>query len=191
MYGLFCPTFTGYQCTQELTTRFQPCASTLSPALLLSMFLSFYPSTPLPDTSVHPKTHPPSVFLSTKLSVFGQRAFSFTGQTQWNLLPYGLRHSESSPAFKIALKTHLFRSAYYSSVPARWCVCVCVYVHACVCMCVRACMHACHVCVHALSKSYWCLFLVLSMDFYVCTCYVRVVWRHVFKYCCNHYTFCC
>ena len=47
-----------------------------------------------------------------KIKPFGQRAFSFTGQTQWNLLPYGLRHSESSPAFKTALKTHLFRSAY-------------------------------------------------------------------------------
>ena len=43
---------------------------------------------------------------------FGQRAFSITGPTQRNLLPYGLQHSKSSPAFKTALKTHLFRSAY-------------------------------------------------------------------------------
>ena len=49
-------------------------------------------------------------FVKTKS--FGQRAFSFTGPTQWNLLPYGLRHSKSSPAFKTALKTHLFRSTY-------------------------------------------------------------------------------
>ena len=48
-------------------------------------------------------------FIKTKS--FGQRAFSFTGPTQWNLLSCGLRHSESSPAFKTALKTHLFRSA--------------------------------------------------------------------------------
>ena len=37
-------------------------------------------------------------FVKTKS--FGQRAFSFTGPTQRNLLPYGLRHSQSSPAFK-------------------------------------------------------------------------------------------
>ena len=34
------------------------------------------------------------------------------------------------------------------------CVCVCVYAR------VRLCVCAC---------AYWCLFLVLSMDFYVCT----------------------
>ena len=49
-------------------------------------------------------------FIKTKS--FGQRAFSFTGPTQWNLPPYGLGQSVSSPAFKTALKTHLFRSAY-------------------------------------------------------------------------------
>ena len=68
MYFLFCATFTGYQSGRGLTTRFQPCASTLSPTLLLSISLSFYPSTPLPDTSVHPRTQAPSVFFSSKLS---------------------------------------------------------------------------------------------------------------------------
>ena len=48
-------------------------------------------------------------FVKTKS--FGQRAF-FTGPTQWKLQFYELRHSESSPAFKTVLKTHLFRSAY-------------------------------------------------------------------------------
>ena len=66
MYWFFCSTFTGYQSTQGLTTGFQPCASTLSPALLLS----FYPSTQLPDTSVYPRIHALSVFLSSKLSHF-------------------------------------------------------------------------------------------------------------------------
>ena len=84
---------TGYQSAQGLTTRFHPCASTLSPTLLLSILLSVYPSTTLPDTSVHPRTHAPSVFLSSKLSHLVKSAFSFTGPTQWNLLPFGLRHS--------------------------------------------------------------------------------------------------
>ena len=43
-------------------------ASTLSPTLLLSISLSFYPSTSLPDTSVHPQTHAPCMFPSSKLS---------------------------------------------------------------------------------------------------------------------------
>ena len=49
-------------------------------------------------------------FVNTKS--FDQKAFSFTGATQWNFLPHGLWHSESSPAFKTGLKTHLFRSTY-------------------------------------------------------------------------------
>ena len=48
----------------------------------------------------------------TKTKTFGQRAFSFTGPTQWNLLPYDVRHSVSTSSFKQALKTNLFKSAY-------------------------------------------------------------------------------
>ena len=48
----------------------------------------------------------------TKTKTFGQRAFSFTGPTEWNSLPYDVRHSVSTSSFKQALKTHLFKSAY-------------------------------------------------------------------------------
>ena len=48
----------------------------------------------------------------TKTKTFRQRAFSFTGPTQWNSLPYDVRHSASTASFKQALKIHLFRSAY-------------------------------------------------------------------------------
>ena len=50
--------------------------------------------------------------LRMKTKSFGQRSFSFTGPPQWNSLPYEIRHSVSAPAFKSALKTHLFKSAY-------------------------------------------------------------------------------
>ena len=40
------------------------------------------------------------------------RAFPFTGPTQWNSLPYDIRHSVSTSSFKQALKTHLFKSEY-------------------------------------------------------------------------------
>ena len=48
------------------------------------------------------------------------------------------------------------------------------------------------VCVYgALIQLYWCLFLVLSMDFYVCTMWCESCRRHVFEYCCNCSVFCC
>ena len=34
------------------------------------------------------------------------------GPTEWNSLPYDVRHSVSTSSFKQALKTHLFKSAY-------------------------------------------------------------------------------
>ena len=54
--------------------------------------------------------------------------------------------TESSPAFKTALKIHLFRSAYFSSPLLAYCslfiheeqLCVCV----CMCVCVYACVSA-------------------------------------------------
>ena len=48
----------------------------------------------------------------TKTKTYGQRAFSFTGPTEWNSLPYDVRHSVSTYSFKQALKSHLFKSAY-------------------------------------------------------------------------------
>ena len=48
----------------------------------------------------------------TKTKTFGQGAFSFTGPTEWNSLPYDVRHSASTSSFKQALKTHLFKFAY-------------------------------------------------------------------------------
>ena len=100
-----------HQSAQGLTTRFQPCASALtnsSPVYITKLLSIYTPSRHLCSSS---DTCTPHIcFIKTKS--FGQRAFSFTGPTQRNLLPYGLRHSESSPVFKIALKPHLFRSVY-------------------------------------------------------------------------------
>ena len=48
----------------------------------------------------------------TKTKTFGQRAFSFTGPTQWNSLSHDVRHSVSTSFFKQAVKAHLFKSAY-------------------------------------------------------------------------------
>ena len=67
----------------------------------------------------------------TKSKTFGQQAFSFTGKTQWNSLPYDVRHSVSTSSFKQALKTHLFKSAYIINTPPPPHLCVCV--RACVC----------------------------------------------------------
>ena len=47
---------------------------------------------------------------SFRLKSFGQRKFSHQASVQWNSLPISLRHSNSTSAFKSALKTHLFPS---------------------------------------------------------------------------------
>ena len=41
---------------------------------------------------------------------FGHRKFSFQASVLWNSLPISLRHSNSTPAFKPALNTHLYPS---------------------------------------------------------------------------------
>ena len=86
------------------------CFSTFtnSSPIYIAQLLSIYtPSRHLCSSWDTPTLHIP--FIKTKS--FDQRAFSFTGPTQLNLLPYGLRHSESS-AFETALKMHLFIFAY-------------------------------------------------------------------------------
>ena len=47
---------------------------------------------------------------SFRLKSFGQRKFSYQASVLWNSLPISLRHSNSTLAFKSALKTHLFPS---------------------------------------------------------------------------------
>jgi len=45
---------------------------------------------------------------------FGKRAFSICSPDVWNSLPTALRHIDSYPAFRRALKSHLFSSAFSS-----------------------------------------------------------------------------
>ena len=43
---------------------------------------------------------------------YGSNSFKVRGALLWNSLPVALRHSQSLPCFKRALKTHLFKMAY-------------------------------------------------------------------------------
>ena len=147
MYSLFCATVTGYQSAQGLTTRFQPCASVLSPTLLPSISLSFYPSTSLPDTSVHPRTHAPCVFLSSELSHLVKE--HSPSQAQLNGI-YCLRDSDTLNLLHLKQLSKPISSDLCTNL---------LYLLDVVCVCVYG----------ALIQLYWCLFLVLSMDFYVCT----------------------
>ena len=45
-----------------------------------------------------------------RLKSFGQRKLSYQASVQWNSLSISLRHSNSTLAFKSAVKTHLFSS---------------------------------------------------------------------------------
>ena len=49
---------------------------------------------------------------STRTKSFGERSFSFCAPSVWNALPQNIRYIESLPAFKRALKTHLFGKYY-------------------------------------------------------------------------------
>ena len=74
---------------------------------------------------------------SFRLKSFGQRKFSHQASVLWNSLPVSLRDSNSTLAFKSALKTHLFPSEWLSLSDTVIGVCakgrgererVCVYV---------------------------------------------------------------
>jgi len=47
---------------------------------------------------------------------FGKRAFSVCGPEVWNSLPTALRHIDRYPAFRRALKSHLFSCALSSEL---------------------------------------------------------------------------
>ena len=139
MYSLFCAAYTGYQSTQGLTTRFKPCAST-SPTLLPSILLSFYLSTPLPDTSIHPRTQAPCVFLSSKLSNFVKK--HSPSQAQLNGI-YCLMDSNLLVLLKQLSKpisSDLQTNLLYLLDAVHVCVCVCVHACVHVCVCVRVCV---------------------------------------------------
>ena len=148
MYSLFCVIFTGYRSTQGLATRFQPCASTLSPTFLMSIKLSFYLSTPLPDTSVHPRTHALSVFLSSKLSHLVKEH----SHSQSQLSGIFCVMDSDTPNLHLHLKqlskpisSDLLTNLLYllDAVCACVCVSVCACVCACVCVCVCVCVYVC------------------------------------------------
>ena len=134
MYGLLCATFTSYQSAQELTKRFQPCASTLSPTFLLSISLSFYLSTSLPDTSIHPQTHALSVFLSSELTRLVKEHSPLQVQLS------GIADSDTLNLL-LHLKQLLKPIASDLLTNLRYLLDdVCVSVCACVCVCMWVCM---------------------------------------------------
>ena len=47
-----------------------------------------------------------------RTQTYGKSLFSVAVSVQWNQLPYCIRRQESMAAFKVSLKTHLFRISY-------------------------------------------------------------------------------
>ena len=126
----------------RLTTRFQPCASTLSPTLLLSISLSFYQSTPLRDTSVHPQTHAPSIFLLSKLSHLVKEHSS---QAQLNGIYCRMASDIQNLLLHLKqlsepISSDLCTNLLYLQDALCVCECVCVCVCMSVCVCMRACV---------------------------------------------------
>ena len=96
--------FTVYQQSQESSIKSQLCATILSLKVTQSIFLNSRLSTVHPDNFAPFLILEPSAYLSQKTKTFGQLAFSFTGPTEWNSLPYDVRHSVSNIFFQASLK---------------------------------------------------------------------------------------
>ena len=133
-------------------------------------------------------------FLETKS--FGQISFSFTCPAQWNSLPYEICLSDSAPAFRSALMTHLFQSAHniwvYPLFPANllgflhilwwywWCVfslpCVCYEFNKIMCASMWFLYEFCvnFQGIYGIKLHMFLIFDVLPVDLYVyfCFCFV-------------------
>ena len=51
----------------------------------------------------------------TKLSTYGDRAFSSCVQKLWNKLPLYIKEQQSVDNFKIVLKTFMYRKVYHKN----------------------------------------------------------------------------
>ena len=76
------------------------------PSYLSDLLKFYFPSRQLRSSSDTRLLRIPSF----RLKSFGQRKFLYQASVLWNSLPISLRHSNSTSAFKSALKTHLFPS---------------------------------------------------------------------------------
>ena len=126
-----CTIMGGFDPIPNLVVR----GSAPSPTVLLSISLIFYPSTPLPDTAVHPRTHTHSVFLSSKLSHLVKEHSPLQTQLSGTCYlmdfdtPNLLLHlKQLSKPISLDLLANLL---YLLDA-------VCVSVWVCVCVCVRA-----------------------------------------------------
>ena len=70
-------------------------------------FPSFFPLSLLND-HIYPAPHSWWCVLTTKRKTFGEGSYPFTGPTVWNGLPFDIHSTQSSPAFRQALKVHIF-----------------------------------------------------------------------------------
>ena len=123
-----------------MTTKFQSFASALSLTLLLFILLSLHPSAPLPDISVHLRTHAISVFLSLNLSHLVKE--HSPSQAQLNGI-YCLMDSDTLnlllhlKQLSKPISSDLCTNLLYLLDAVCVCVCVCVCACAFVCVCVR------------------------------------------------------
>ena len=88
---------------QHSVTRF------LSPVYLSDLLRVYSPSRQLRSSSDSRTPHIPHI----KTKTFGHCSFSHATPSVWNSLPHEIRHTQSTNAFKTALKIHLFKSYLY------------------------------------------------------------------------------
>jgi hypothetical protein len=79
----------------------------LAPHYLAELLQEYHPQRTLRSSSQSLLLVP-----KTKLTGYGQRAFSYAAPTLWNALPTPLREIDTLGQFKSALKSHHFQNAY-------------------------------------------------------------------------------
>jgi hypothetical protein len=83
------------------------CQHNLAPVYLADLLKTYVPSRPLRSVQQHKLVQPKS-----RLTKFGDRAFSICAPRLWNRLPCEIKEAGSVDIFKGLLKTHLFKLAY-------------------------------------------------------------------------------
>ena len=83
------------------------CQHNLAPVYFADLLKTYVPSRPLRSVQQHKLVQPKS-----RLTKFGDRAFSICAPRLWNRLPCEIKEAGSVDIFKGLLKTHLFKLAY-------------------------------------------------------------------------------
>ena len=96
-----------YRIQFKINTLTYRCLNNLAPQYLCDLLQKYQPPKRLRSSSVTQLVVP-----KTRLSGYGDRAFSKASPTLWNSLPASVQQQKTLASFRVGLKTHLYRKAF-------------------------------------------------------------------------------